>query len=450
MGVGQVLSDPQYGIRAAASLIALEGLASVGRDGKPKALLAKSWTVDNGGHRVRIHLRPSVTFHDGTPVTAETIRSSLERSLKNSLGEAATNIESIRSPSNLELEINLKERSNFVTEALDSPISSPSAPNVGTGPFYISAADKSGIEMRANRSYYLGAPLIDNIQLKPYDSFRSAWADMLRGRLDMLYEVGLEGLESLKPASTVRVFTYRRNYAYLLVFNMRDGQFKSAHLRRGLSEAVDRAQIVNDGLAGHGAAADEPVWPEHWANVPGASRFRYDPVLAVSDITASQPVRRTFRCAFPAAQPYERLALVLQRQLRAVGVDVVLEPLPNDQFIARITAGNFETMLTDVQIAMTILQQYQWWHSNGPRNFSRFSSSAIDAALDAIDRAPDEKSYQTSVATFRKAIVDDPPAIFLAWGERARAVSTRFEVPSGTSLETLRAIRLFRPVIEER
>src|SRR5437879_8914624 len=104
MGVGQVLSDPQYGIRAAASLIALEGLAAVDRDGKPKPLLAKSWTVDKGGHVVRIHLRPSVTFHDGTPVTAETIRPSLERSLKNSLGDAGRNIEAIRSASVLELE----------------------------------------------------------------------------------------------------------------------------------------------------------------------------------------------------------------------------------------------------------------------------------------------------------------------------------------------------------
>src|SRR5437588_3185323 len=104
-----------------------------------------------------------------------------------------------------------KEPPTSVTRELDRPISSPSGSNIGTGPFYTSATGPSGIEMRANRSYYLGAPLIDKIELKPYESFRGAWADMLRGRLGMLYEVGLEGLESLKPASTVRVFTYRRN-----------------------------------------------------------------------------------------------------------------------------------------------------------------------------------------------------------------------------------------------
>ena len=34
------------------------------------------------------------------------------------------------------------------------------------------------------------------------------------------------------------------------------------------------------------------------------------------------------------------------------------------------------------------------------------------------------------MAAFQRAIVDDPPAIFLAWSERARAVSTRFDVPA--------------------
>ena len=38
-------------------------------------------------------------------------------------------------------------------------------------------------------------------------------------------------------------------------------------------------------------------------------------------------------------------------------------------------------------------------------------------------------AYKAGVAAFQRAILDDPPAIFLAWSERARAVSTRFDVP---------------------
>ena len=107
-------------------------------------------------------------------------------------------------------------------------------------------------------------------------------------------------------------------------------------------------------------------------------------------------------------------------------------------------------MLADAMLGPALLQQYQWWYSKGPRNFSGFSSAGIDAALDAVDRAPDEKSYETGVRMFLDAIVDDPPAIFLAWSERARAVSTRFQVPSDVGRDVLGAIRLFRPVTGER
>src|SRR2546427_3652632 len=68
MGVGQVTSNPQFGMQQAASLLSLEGLAIIGRDGKSRPLLAAEWTSSSDGRILRLHLRPSVKFHDGTPV----------------------------------------------------------------------------------------------------------------------------------------------------------------------------------------------------------------------------------------------------------------------------------------------------------------------------------------------------------------------------------------------
>ena len=87
-----------------------------------------------------------------------------------------------------------------------------------------------------------------------------------------------------------------------------------------------------------------------------------------------------------------------------------------------------------------------WWHSRGPLNCGGYSSAAVDAALESINRAPDDAAYRAGVAAFQRAIVDDPPAIFLAWSERARAVSTRFEVPVEPGRDILSTLRLWRPV----
>ena len=70
----------------------------------------------------------------------------------------------------------------------------------------------------------------------------------------------------------------------------------------------------------------------------------------------------------------------------------------------------------------------------------------VDAALDTIRGARSDDEYRQGVADFQRSIVADPPAIFLAWDERARAVSNRFDVPVEQGVDILGALRLWRPV----
>jgi len=48
------------------------------------------------------------------------------------------------------------------------------------------------------------------------------------------------------------------------------------------------------------------------------------------------------------------------------------------------------------------------------------------------------------VAAFQRAMVASPPAIFLAWSERARAVSGRFDVHEEPGRDILNTIRQWR------
>ena len=78
-------------------------------------------------------------------------------------------------------------------------------------------------------------------------------------------------------------------------------------------------------------------------------------------------------------------------------------------------------------------------------------SPLIDAALDRIRHAPSDDEYRQGVTALQHAIVDDPPAIFLAWGERARAVSRRFDVPvPEDGRDVLSTLRLWRTAVDQR
>ena len=69
----------------------------------------------------------------------------------------------------------------------------------------------------------------------------------------------------------------------------------------------------------------------------------------------------------------------------------------------------------------------------------------VDDSLDAIRHAHDKSAYRAAVANFQRAIVDDPPALFLAWSERARAVTARMDVPLTPNRDVIPTLRLWKP-----
>jgi peptide/nickel transport system substrate-binding protein len=257
----------------------------------------------------------------------------------------------------------------------------------------------------------------------------------------MLYEVGVDELDSLQPSSGTKVFTFQRPYAYVAILNVQKPYLRDPGFRRELNAAIDRKTLVRDVLKGHGIAAVGPVSPNHWAYSTELPSFHYEPRLVKS--------ARRLTCLFADAS-LERLALEMQRQLQAVEINVDLELVTLDKLFQRIQAGDFDVVLADAFSGPTLLHPYLFWHSGSPNNYGHFSSPAVDAALDSIRHAPDDTAYKAGVAAFQRAIIDDPPASFLAWSERARAVSTRFEVPVEPGRDVLSTLRLWRPVGDRR
>jgi peptide/nickel transport system substrate-binding protein len=423
------------GIRNIVSGIALEGLLNFSSDGRPQPRLAEKWSASADGRVWSVSLRRGVRFHNGQPVTAAVIREVLLRSLPANMGLAFQDVEEIKVAGDHELEFVLKRRSTFLLEGLDVLLAYPGEPSVGIGPFSVS--DNTGqIEMRANESYYGGKPSIDRIVFQQYDSVRSAWAEMLRGRVDMLYEVGVDALDLIQGSKETKTYTFERPFTYVAILNTRRPALRDPALRRALNAAIDRDSIVSNVFLGNGSPAEGPVWPKHWAYDPSFSAFRYEPQVLKSAVR--------FSCLFGDSS-FERLALTIQRQLQAIGVQMDLELTSVDKIFERVEAGNFDAILADSVSGPTLLRPSWFWRSGSSNNWGKYNNPAVDAALDAIRAAADDAAYRSAVAAFQRAIVDDPPAIFLTWSQRARAVSSRFDVPVEPGRDILSTLRLWHP-----
>ncbi len=74
-----------------------------------------------------------------------------------------------------------------------------------------------------------------------YPTIRAAWAEMLRNKIDMLYDVGEDAASSMQQATNVSMFNFTRPYQYVVLLNVRSPKLKSPAIRRALNAAIDRS-----------------------------------------------------------------------------------------------------------------------------------------------------------------------------------------------------------------
>lgn len=450
VGVAQVTAaNPINGLRQVAQLLAVEGLARLGEDGRMQPWLAENWSSTNAGRGLLVNLRSNARFHDGSQLNADSIATILPDALRSFMGPLSSDFDYVRAVGTNSVEIGFRAASPFLLESLEVSIQKPGNPMIGTGPFML--VPNSTTELRVNPHYYLGRSPIERIQVANYPSVRAAWADMLRNRLDVLWDVGADALNSMKNSSTVSVFAFTRRYQHVMAFNSHSAALKSANVRRALSLAVDRAAVVHNALNDYGIASEGPIWLHHWALRENLPHFEFQPSQAADILRSSRrnatPLR--FTCLVSPDSRDERIALEVKRQLAAIGVDMMIEEASRDQIVQRAGKQQFEAAIFEVVSGPTLFRPYLVWHSKAPLNWGDFGNQTVDAALDQLRRAPSEDTYRLAVDNLQKSFMDDPPAIFLAWSITSRAVSNQFVVSAPEpGRDILSTLRLWKPATD--
>ncbi|MBI3491666.1 MAG: ABC transporter substrate-binding protein, partial [Acidobacteria bacterium] len=394
VGVPELPADTANGLRQFAQNRAVESLARLADDGRPRPALAKDWQVSPDGLALTVNLRSGVLFHDGTPVTSTIVADSLRQTLPSVMGPAFTDVEDVTATGDTQVVVRMRQRSPFLLDALEVPVPKPGAPLTGTGPFIV--VDPT-TELKANPKYYLGPPTIDRIIVETFPSARTAWAEMLRGRIDMLYEVGVDELDSLEASTNVAIFTFARPYQYAVVLNSDSPGLRPKEVRQALNLSIDRDALVQSVLRGHGTVSSGPVWPHHFAARNDWPAFKFDPKVAAQTLAQTSRSRGNplrFTCLVRPNELDERIALVLKQQLEAVGVEMRIEEMDLDRIIDSLNHHKFDAVLLESVSGPALLRSYRAWHSGGPTSAR---SETVDTALDAIRHAKSDEEYRMAV-----------------------------------------------------
>ena len=456
------VGDPSTGVRGLVSSLTLEAPIGIGWDGTPIPRAFDRWSWMDNGQGLRLHLRSGTTFHDGTPLTSQLAVRILQDALTpRNPAFLSYSVKSVRAEGDSEIVIRTGQPEGFLLSDIATSDFALPGSQIGTGPFVLKSQGPP-IVLAAFERYRQGRSAIDRINIAEYDTQRAAWSAMMRDDINVLHDVTSDAVDFVEAESAIQTHSFTRNYYHVLVFNHRTPLFSQTAVRKALNEAVDRQQIVDLALKKRGTPTDNPVWPYHWAYQPNQDNYSYRPDAAGARLDAvgltagrehgpgRMPSRFRFTCLIVAEDPrVERIALVLQKQLFNISIDMDVRPVPLKELRRHILTGDYEAALTEFVSTRSLSFVYGFWHSPAAGNAGFFDSGyrSADAALDQLRAAISKDEVRSAVAAVQRAFYEDPPAVFLDWMETARALSRNIVVPPNGPPDILTSIGQWRPVV---
>lgn len=393
-----------------------------------------------------MQLRTDVVFHDGTavsaPLIAELLRKAIDQASNLLLYPSLSAIESITPRGRSALEVRVSRPAAFLLEDLSLAMTHGPG-QAGTGPFQIVSRGEDRLVLDRFDRYYLGKPSIAKVVVVPFEGLRSAWATMLRGGVDVVAEVQPDAVDFVR-GSDVRLMAVNRAYQYLIAFNSSTPPFTSPHVRRALNLAISRKPLIERVLRGYGAPSTGVIWPQHWAYDPDAPAYAYDPDRAEAILDAAgfprrssttatlPPARLRFTCLVARGfSIVERMALEVQKQLFAIGVDMQLDVVTPADLDTRIRSGDFDAVLTDLVSGPTLGRPYIFWRSaktSKGLNVFGYENAEANRLFEQLSQSTSDAATRTATHRLQQVMLDDPPALFIAWSQKIRAVSRKFNV----------------------
>jgi ABC-type transport system substrate-binding protein len=237
-------------------------------DGVLQPDLAQRWEMDPSARRYRFHLRPGVTFHDGTALTARDVKRHFERLMDPAMkspdqslledveGARAfaagqtREVTGLRVLDDLTLEIRLEEPKAFFLQLLALPPTAvarldTSGQAVGTGPFRQVELGAERIVLERNPTYWRkGQPLLDRLEFHLLGSREKAIQALREGAVDLVSYLHATHVE-VPEQEGLQVVTGLTPSTALLCLNQREAPYNDVRVRQALRAGLDIQGLVD-------------------------------------------------------------------------------------------------------------------------------------------------------------------------------------------------------------
>lgn len=332
--------------RTAASLL-YETLYRLDETFMPQPLLLTRSDYNAETFVYTLHLRSDVHFSDGSAMTAQDVAASLLRAVHSQrYGPRLWQVRTVTVRDNT-VEVALSEDNRGFPALLDIPVikagTESSTVPVGTGA-YVLSADKQHLMPNPHWWQERAIPF-DSITLWGCKSEEAA-AYAFASHDVHLYVYDLLSGISLASASNDNATTAETAVMHYLGFNMSKHYLSDPALRRAISLAIDRDEIVSAALSGHAVATQfplhpaSPLYPVHLEE--NASTTAVYEALSQQELSDGE-WKYQLRLLVNNDNSFKvAAAKSIADMLNRHDFDVTVMALPWEDFLSVLAAGNYD------------------------------------------------------------------------------------------------------------
>ncbi|MEM4896062.1 MAG: ABC transporter substrate-binding protein, partial [Ignisphaera sp.] len=328
--------------------------------------LAERWESNEDSTVWTFYLRRNVKFHDGTEVSADIVKQSIERAkqLQGPPSFLLDVIENIEVVDKYTIRFTLKYPfapfASLATFTIFAPVP-PNAANleekpIGTGPFKLESWKKGEqIILVANKDYWRGPPKADRIIIRIYPDPVTLRIALEKGEIDIALGIQPQDVEPLSKNPDIKMVSIDGLVIEWLGMNHRREPFNNLLFRKAVNYAINYDYILNVVLRGTATRLYGPLPPAVFGYDPEVENYgyRYNPELARQLLAqAGYPDGKGLReieLIISTAERAERgeVATVIQSSLKAIGINVRIVDLDWPSFLDRLFNYDFDMYMVD-------------------------------------------------------------------------------------------------------
>lgn len=414
--------DPTAGAAAAIDEVVyanvFEGLTRFAKDGSIQPALAESWEISDDGLTYTFHLHEDVTFHDGTEMTAEDVKFSLDRARADDSTNAQKvlfeDIDTVEVIDPQTVEVTLSSRdgaflSNMawgdaVIVAEESAADNATNP-VGTGPFQFEDWREGDSVILSRYPDYWGEPVaLERATFKFISDPTAAFSAMMAGDLDAFPNFPApENLAQFEADPQFKVLEGSTEGEIIMATNNAREPFDDIRVRQAVAHAIDREGLIEGAYFGYGTPIGTHFAPQNPAYVDLTDQSAYNPERS-RELLAEAGYEDGFETTLKLPPPSyaRRGGEILASYLRDVGIEAEIITIEWAQWLQSV----FEDTDYDLTVVAHTEPMDIGIYARDDYYFN-YSSEEFKAIMEELDATTEEEQRRELLEQAQRKLADD-------------------------------------------